>query len=292
MQPRQHPIASVPPAAAPQTLCSTPNLPPSCSPRGPSRRAAIRLLALLLCFGFTQLHILAQQPSHADSRCELSADLERSDRYNFHLAVAQKGGWLICPSNDPTTLAYEVDLSGPQRLRWAVPASDTRNVVYASTVVKPNQPLSLYRNSALGIFISLAQYLYPVEDTVQEIEMLGSDLKKGFVKYHLEPEKHTSPTQLFAKSLAQWHDTGLWRTERPSREVVRRALEDVDKQLLVSGRGAERLLRIKGGREDTSWIEFRSQRPRPRRPDNRRLLAVTLSYDGEEPYEFSFVESE
>ena len=216
-------------------------------------------------------------PSTISQHCNKTNVLEQNEKYNFRLAVKNNGDWLICRSGNSEDSAYRISVDGAVEFKWAVPASDNYEIVYASTTTSPGHPLSLYRNSAAGVIESFIPF-YSSPD-LKLITELDKKFKPEFIAYH---RMSGSIDEDLKTGLEKWHNTKLWLPSRSSKEVVKSGLlrhaELLNQQEspLATEHGAERLIRVTRGREKTSWITFRSQEPSKGHP-----LIVTLYYSAD-----------
>ena len=244
--------------------------------------------------------VAAREPF--DSRCDLVGELERVDSSEYLLAVRQSREWLVCRSGNAEESPYAIALErlGGQgelkniEFRWAVPSSESRRVVYASTMIAQTQPISLYRNSSSLLDAFYFVILGRNED--EDLEAVGSfdaSSKESYISHHL---RGPSDVDIAVKNaLDGWHDTALWGAG-DTRILVRSTLLALPSETgRESERGAERLIRVQGSRPRVSWIPFRSQPPYS--SSQSRIITVTLAYSGDaaetfRPYRFYFLAKE
>ena len=230
------------------------------------------------------IHASAQtKPS--EPSCRTANTLERTDHNESLLAVRQGARWLLCPNGNDPDSAYriDIDISKGKRLdfRWAAPASPEPEVLYVSTLARSDHPLSLQRNAAAGVLSMFVPFinddwneiiLAPLDDPEHEEY---TDFKSDFLRYHAAngklPDRHLSELK---KVLDRWHNTRLWLVKEDTERIVKDALSEMPVRERAERRGAERLIRVEGGRKEVSWIEFDTQAPRPA----DQVLAVALSF--------------
>lgn len=207
----------------------------------------------------------------------------RADFSQQRLAVKLSGNWEFFSPN-PAGPAYLISVSGAQTLclAWEAPPypRKRKQIVYTSTQYRKNQPIWLWRNSALQI---------PIIGTLvgnwnRTPDSLGRDPVETFTTFHrgLPGKVDITPW----KVLADWHDTSAWMPNQSSYKVVSAALRNMGDTLPY---GTERLLTLKAARPLSSWVPFTTYTPSPQ---DQLLVAVTFSGDldsrGPRVYRYTF----
>ena len=200
------------------------------------------------------------------------------------LAVKLSGSWKIFTPNS-TEPAYVISIARAQKLclAWEAPPYPyfKRQIVYASTQYREDQPIWLWRNNALSL---------PIIDVLlgnwsKKPDSSGRDPVEAFTAFHRSLPKNLAVAPW--KDLKKWHDTSAWFPNQESYAVVSTALEDTMGSL---PQGTERLLLLKANRSLTSWILFTTH-VLPSRQDHL-LVAVAFSGDldeeGPRVYRYTF----
>ena len=189
--------------------------------------------------------------------CQEMDSLPRADHLKYYLAVKQGAKWLVCPSTDANS---RHTLSGigrqqKQELRWAAPPHpDNKNqVAYVSTLYREDQPFSLHRNVESEVGERPFFHIFPVFQDFEKNLKNFSD----FVKFH-QNQIDTKLGDEARRSLAVWHDTGLWRVNKNTYDVVGAILPDRRAMTEPEAGATERLIRIQANRPCTSWISIES----------------------------------
>ena len=190
----------------------------------------------------------------------------------YRLAVKLSGRWEFFAPN-PTEPAHVISAAGAQSLclAWeAPPYPHTRKqIVYASTQYRKDQPIWLWRNSALQIPI-IGVRLGDWNRTPDSSERAPDET---FVTFHRSlPEDADSASSPW-KDLVNWHNTSVWLANQRSYDLVSAALKDAAGSLPY---GTERLLALKAARPLTSWVAFTTYTPKPQ---DRLRVAVAFSGD-------------
>ena len=243
------------------------------------------LLATLPRYFFcaTVIILTLFQSNAALGECEETDSLEREAGLEHRIAVQQGEKWLICKSSKKT---YEISAQGMQKLTlyWAIPACkecDEKQVVYVSSLYKPNQPLSIYRNAIVE-----GPALFQAFRLFQEVK--GGFRKSAhpdFLKFH-QAEECQSPSEhcraelnreLWEK-LKLWHLTNIWgviqETEQSrTYQLVSATLADEEGRAGL----AKRLIHAEARRPFTSWIPFES------RVEKGEELKIVAAYSKENP---------
>ncbi len=223
-------------------------------------------------FLYMPVVVLAPQLAVSNSLCEsknISCDnLQRERKYEYQMAVCLPSDRvLICKQNSAKAphLITVKDSPSSMNFRWAVPASDSSQLVYVSTSYTEDQQLSVFRNG----YFKNAEYVPHAFRTIHEFLTSGSTSKnpqESFRDYHLGSGTIDNGVK---QILASWHEKFLWQED---------TYIYVKKALLVKPRpvlAAERLIRVRSDRPLTSWIGFTSN------IEGGSMLRMTLSYSGE-----------
>lgn len=228
-------------------------------------RAAIAFcLELAVLAGMT-----TTTPALAQSDCAVH-QLPRETGGQGRLAVRIDAGWQFFPPNDGGP-AHVLQISGLEDLclAWEAPPYErtSRQIVYASTQYRDDQPLWLFRNSAVAE-VPVVRRLFG--DWSRTPDASGTDPDDAFREFHgsLPADPSIAPWN----DLADWHDTSAWRTNRSSYELASGATAD----LLLLPYGTERLLVLAAQRPLTSWVAFTTYAP-----SGQEQLRVAVSYSGD-----------
>ena len=250
------------------------------------------ILIIFVSIGLPKSALLAVTQ---ESQCKAveEENLRRDDSYKYKLAIKQNSGWIVCPSNDEINPVHEINFDNsdyPKKVifKWAVPKSENNEFIYVSSTIGESHPLSLYRNSAMGALASFIPFLDDELKLVRSFDPKSKSIKQQFIDVH--HHTNSQPGEKFLEHVKKWHNTGLWGTKINTDKLVKEALHSKNREAQINNEiGAERLLRIRGGRPLISWIEFRS-----RKPKFTENLTVTLFYSGDGleslvKYKFQFV---
>ena len=232
---------------------------------------AHRFHGLIACLLFAMSLPVFADCASLSQTCE--QDLQREEKYNYQLAVCQKDGWHICEPNRTPSPHHLTVLSDAVNFFWAVPASEQREFIYASTLHTDKQHLSVWRPPVYEI-PKLFQILSPFreirEDVLSQTYGDQESIRRSFLKYHVDP-KHSEGHE--RNVLNAWHDTNIFGELR-SYDLVRASLlRRLENPPLVA---AERLLPLTERRPKTSWARIRSEF------EEGEELHVTLAYSGSE----------
>ena len=251
------------------------------------------LFAWPLRLSLIVLSCLNVQAQSLDSGCDLVDELQRVDSNRYLLAVRQGQQWLICRSGNERNSPYAMVLErladrgelNNIEFRWAVPSSNDRHVVYASTIVNQNQPISLFRNGS-SLLDALFLLFGRNDEGLQPVAEFDVRWKQTFVNHHTDSSSNSNT------AIEDWHDTALWMAADTNAVVTSTLLALPAGSGRVTERGAERLIRVQGNRPYVSWIPFRSQPPDS--TNQSKIIAVTLAYSGDigetfRPYRFYFL---
>ena len=224
-------------------------------------------LASCLVFGASSPILAACEVKEA---CDVA--LERTDDYNYQLAVCQGRKWLVCGTNtaaSPYILrAHPFQMEDGVDFYWAVPASDDYQIVHASTSHKLEQTLSVYRSGRKGVVP-----IFPPNEEVDE-QLAVNQPRRRFREYHKGPQPPVARDPI-SEVLSLWHQTeyvGLLKSYGLVGSSLN--LNESDQPALA----AERLLRLAKNRPKTSWVKFDSL-VEPGSP-----LRIILAYSGRTGY--------
>lgn len=205
----------------------------------------------------------------AQSGCDTD-QLPREMSGEYRLAVKLPEGWQYFTTNDGES-AYL--LHGGERqeicLAWEAPPypQSNRQVIYASTRYREDQPLWLFRNGSAASVPFVGRLL---GDWSRVPDASGVDVDDGFRVFHQDRAVDDSST--IWNNLAAWHDTSVWFSNSSSYELVSAATASLD----LLPYGTERLLVLAARRPMTSWVTFTSYVPAA-----GDRLDVAVSYSGD-----------
>ena len=232
--------------------------------------AMVMRSVIAFCLGLAVLAgMTTATPALAQSDCTTS-QLPRETGGQSRLAVKLDAGWQFFPPNDDGP-AHALQTGGLQDLclAWEAPPyqRSNRQIVYASTQYRDDQPLWLFRNSAIAE-VPLLSRLFG--DWSRTPDASGADPDDAFKDFHdsLPADPNIAPWN----NLADWHDTSAWRTNRSSYELVSGAAVD----LMSLPYGTERLLVLAAQRPLTSWVAFTTYTP-----SGQEQLRVAVAYSGD-----------
>ena len=205
----------------------------------------------------------------AQSGCD-AEQLLREMSGGYRLAVRLPEGWQYFATNDEESAHL---IQGGERqelcLAWEAPPypRSHRQVVYASTRYREDQPLWLFRNgSAAGVpFVGRL-----LGDWSRVPDASGVNVDDGFRVFHQDRAVDASSTMW--NNLAAWHDTSVWFSNSSSYELVSAAAASLE----LLPYGTERLLVLAARRPLTSWVAFASYSP-----SVGDRLHVAVSYSGD-----------
>ena len=231
--------------------------------------ARVRRSVISCCLRLAMLAgMTTATPALAQSDC-LIDELPRETRGQNRLAVKTDAGWQFFQPNDDGR-PHLLQTGGLEDLclAWEAPpyARGARQIVYASTQYREDQPLWLFRNSALAE-VPLIRRLFG--DWSRTPDASGAQPVDAFRDFH--GSLPSDPTTAPWNNLADWHDTSAWRTNRSSYELVSGATAD----LTFLPYGTERLLVLAAQRPLTSWVAFTTYMP------SGQELRVAIAYSGD-----------
>ena len=216
---------------------------------------------------FTVLHWPTS--AYAQPGCD-TAQLPREASGENRLAVRLPEGWRYFTTNDEES-AHLIQNGGRQELclAWEAPPypQSNRQVVYASTRYREDQPLWLFRNGSIARVPFFGRLL---GDWSRVPDSSGVDVDDGFRVFHQERAGDDSSTMW--NNLATWHDTSIWFSNSSSYELVSAATAGLE----LLPYGTERLLVLAARRPLTSWVAFTSYAP-----SSGERLDVAVSYSGD-----------
>ena len=231
--------------------------------------AMITRSAVAFCFAVAVLTALAAPvPALAQAGCDV-AQLPREASGQNRLAVRIDGDWQFFAPNGGAT-AHVLETGGAQDLclAWEAPPyrRTNRQIVYASTRYRDDQPLWLFRSSAAALIPFVGRLLGNWSRTP---DTSGADPGDAFREFHRSlPD---DPDSVPWNNLAEWHDTSAWLANRRSYDLVRATAD-----LTSLPHGTERLLVLAAQRPLTSWITFTTYAP-----SGQDELRVAVSYSGD-----------
>ena len=230
--------------------------------------AMVERSAVAFCFAVAVLSALAT-PALAQSDCDVD-QLPRETAGQSRLAVRINGGWQFFAPNDGAP-AHVFQTSALQTLclAWEAPPyqRSNRQIVYASTQFRDDQPVWLFRNSAAAQIPFVGQLF---GDWSRTPDASGVDPDVAFREFHrsLPVDPDVAPWN----NLADWHDTSAWVANRRSYELVSSAVA----VLTLLPYGTERLLVLAAQRSLTSWVPFTTYAP-----SAQEQLRIAVSYSGD-----------
>ena len=209
-------------------------------------------------------------PQQALSQPDCNVDqLPRDVAGQNRLAVRIDRDWKFFAPADGGP-AHVLDAGGLQTLclAWEAPPYQRRNrqIVYASTQYRPDQPLWLFRNSAAA-GIPLVGRLF--SNWSRKPDTSGADPNNAFRNFHRSRPDNTAAVPW--NKLADWHDTSAWIANRRSYDLV-----SATAGLTLLPYGTERLLVLAAQRPLTSWVSFVTLSP-----SGQSQLRVAVSYSGD-----------
>ena len=222
------------------------------------------------CFAVAVLTALvAPMPALAQSACDVD-ELPREIAGRSQLAIRIDRGWQFFAPNDGAP-AHVLQTDGLQDLclAWEAPPYQriNRQIVYASTQYRDDQPLWLFRNSAAAEIPFIGRLL---GDWSRTADASGANPDDSFREFHrsFPADPDVAPWS----DLTDWHDTSAWLANRRSYELVSGAAAE----LTLLPYGTERLLVLAGQRPLTSWVPFTTYAP-----SGQDEFRVAVSYSGD-----------
>ena len=154
-------------------------------------------------------------------------------------------------------------------MAWEAPPyqRNSRQIVYASTRYRDDQPLWLSRNAAAAGIPFVGKLLGDWSRTPDDS---GIDPDEAFTRFHRD--RSVDANAVPWTNLIDWHDTSAWLANRSSYELVSSALTEAT--LLPNG--TERLLLLAARRPLTSWVSLTT-----RTPSGSDTLRVAVAYSGD-----------
>ncbi|MCY3569095.1 MAG: hypothetical protein OXH38_10740 [Chloroflexi bacterium] len=209
-------------------------------------------------------------------------DLPREAVGQGRLAVRIDGTWrFFAQYDDGPAPVLEVAEFQTLCVAWEAPPYDRarRQIVYASTKYRDEQPMWLFRNSA-GAGLPVVGNLLGNWQRTPDASGVKPD--SAFRTFH-----HRRPDDPFVvpwKSLAEWHNTSAWFPNVRSYDLVVGAADD----LRLLPYGSERLLVLAARRPLTSWVPFTTRVP-SRGDELRVAVSYTGDLDSVGPYVYQYV---
>ena len=208
--------------------------------------------------------------------------LHRAAVGQARLALRIDGEWQLFAQNEDGP-AYVLETGGLQNLciAWEAPPyhGASRQIVYASTKYRAEQPLWLFRNNAVAGIPFVGNLL---GDWNRTPGASGVNPDSAFRVFHRR--RPDNPLDAPWNNLAGWHDTSIWLPNVGSYPLVVGAAND----LPALPYGSERLIRLAARRPLTSWVPFTT-----RAPSEQNELRVAVSYTGDldslGPYVYQYV---
>ncbi len=241
--------------------------------------SAAKRVTVVFVFSATAL-LAAPAMIFAQAGCTVD-DLPREATSQGRLAVKIDGTWrFFAQDEDESARVIETARLRTLCLAWEAPPYHRRvsQIVYVSTKHVDGQPLWLFRNNTVPIPL-FGRLLGNWNRTPGAS---GSDPDEAFRKFHRSRPDDLSDAPW--NSLVGWHDTSAWLPNVDSYELVVGATNS----LSALPYGAERLLRLQGGRPFTSWVPFTTLAP-----SRQNELRVAVSYTGDletiGPYVYQYV---
>lgn len=244
--------------------------------------AMVERFSVIFSFAVTTITALAAPAMVlAQSDCNVE-DLPREAASRGRLVVKVDGAWQYFPPNVDGP-PHVLEIGGLQNLciAWEAPPYHraSRQIVYASTKYRDEQPLWLFRNNA-GAGIPFVGSL--LGDWNRAPDASGVNPDDAFREFH--SSRPDDPFDAPWDNLADWHDTSAWFSNVGSYDLVVGAAND----LSALPYGSERLIRLAARRPLTSWVPFTT-----RAPSGQNELRVAVSYTGDldslGPYVYQYV---
>ena len=226
--------------------------------------------AVVFCFTVAALIVLAA-PTTALAQPDCNVDqLPRQAAWQGRLAIKIGGEWQSF-AQDAGTLVHSLEIGGLQNLcmAWEAPPYQrtSRQIVYASTQYRDEQPLWLFRNNAGAVIPFVGSLL---GDWNRTPGASGVNPDAAFREYH-----RSRPDDPFVapwNNLTDWHDTSAWLANSESYDLVVGAVDD----LPLLPYGSKRLLVLAARWPLTSWVPFTT-----RASSGQNELRVAVAYSGD-----------
>ena len=232
--------------------------------------AVVKRFVVACSFVVAVLTALAA-PTTAQNRSDCNVgQLPREEVGQNRLAVRIDSNWQFFAPNDDAP-AHVIDTSGLHDdlcLAWEAPPYQRRKrqIVYAGTQYRTDQPLYLMRNSAAA-GIPFFGRLFGKWGRDQDES--NANPSEDFREFHRSlPD---DPRSARWNKLAAWHNTSAWFANRPSYELV----SATSKRTLLP-QGTERLLVLAAQRPFTSWVKIETMVP-----SGQDELRVAISFSGD-----------
>ena len=226
--------------------------------------------AVAFCVEAAVLAVMATStPTLAQSDCEVD-QLPRETGGLNRLAVRINADWqFFLPNDDAAVHVLQTGQLQDLCMAWEAPPYErsNRQIAYVSTQYRDDQPLWLFRNSAVAEVPVISRLF---GDWSRTPDASGADPDNAFKEFHRGLP--TDPNRVPWNNLADWHDTSAWRANHSSYELVSGAVAN----LTVLPYGTERLLVLAAGRPLSSWVSFTSYVP-----SGEDRLRIAVSYSGD-----------
>jgi len=199
--------------------------------------------------------------------------LNNEDLHNG-LAIKVGSGYLVYHPNDSTS-PHKINLPASYQserklnMEWCAPpySAWSSQVLYVHTKYGEEQPISLFRNSAVPIF-----HVLPIIGGDWHADEPQKGLGADFCEYHTSDIDSPRIQTRLGSRLRHWHDTSFWFSNRSTFETVSSVFAS---EFVNCEARAERLIRIHGGRDEMSWI------PITARYKTDSILEVRIVYSGD-----------
>ncbi len=191
------------------------------------------------------------------------AQPERLAEYTNQIAVPVNGSWQYFSPNTENTPYPLPRNDGEIYFYVGVPAyAESQNqILFVRTAYIENQPVSLFRNTSTPWFRWRGNWVSS-----------GLITKDSYLRFHLSNVNELNAGLSDYGPYFGWHDTALWSTNERSHSFVGRIAQLHSNQDSIA---SERLLRVKGGRPQMSWIRVDSNYPQ-----QGEVFSVTTSFSG------------
>lgn len=210
------------------------------------------------------------KPASADDAGKYCESLNRDQPQRvYQIASKIDGSWKFFSgtaysNSHPMILEQQIKIAGEDfNFCWAVPAYKRfkAQIVFSRTISSNNQPVSLFRNAKIPLYVPFLYGWRTRKDIVFN----------SYYEFHSIPDPQRPIPKKF-KDLYTWHQTFLWLANEDSFHF----LKAIQNWYIGLHPAAERLIRIEMNRPKMSWIHIQARAPVF--PD--KLLHILLGYSG------------
>ena len=195
----------------------------------------------------------------------------RGEVSQLRLAVKLSGSWKLFEPNttNPTNVISTNQEIRKLCLAWEAPPYPHihKQIVYASTQYREDQPVWLWRNNAFQIpfYGALLGNWNRTPDSSKQQPV------EAFKEFHSNLPQETGMVPW--RDMADWHDTSAWLPNQSSFDLVSTTLNEVKGSLPL---GTERLISLKALRPFSSWVQFTTYMP-----ERGGQLHVAVAFSGD-----------